>query len=354
MTHESVVLHINKTRKPCDAEKIVYSCKAVKFEVFSGILIQVMKRKNKTESSSLSLVSEYFPATKATKILGHDSGEKQEDDVVSVDPNAMWALTAGPKQAQLIMAAELEGQTLNGNKVPSVGLNRLPSSFYDVPCEVLARALLGKVLVRRLDDGRLIKGRIVETECYLGGEDKASHSYNGKVTSRNTPMFMKPGTIYVYFTYGMYYCFNISSRGDGAAVLVRALEPLEGIDYMYEQRTTMKKTNLNTPASDQSSKPKWKLHELCNGPSKLCRCLNISTNLCNKRDLSVWDGLWIESDNIGESVSPHLIITSTRIGIDSAGLEWASKPLRFYLFGYKSVSRLDKKAEQLLHDSCMQ
>ncbi|XP_034242324.1 putative 3-methyladenine DNA glycosylase isoform X2 [Thrips palmi] len=93
-----------------------------------------------------------------------------------------------------------------------VGQECLKDSFYDVPCEQLATALLGKVLVRRLENGQILKGRIVETECYLGGEDKASHSYRGKMTERNAPMFMKPGTAYVYFTYGMYHCFNISSQ----------------------------------------------------------------------------------------------------------------------------------------------
>jgi DNA-3-methyladenine glycosylase len=99
------------------------------------------------------------------------------------------------------------------NRKPVYGLSRLKDSFYNVPCEYLAKGLLGKVLVRRLNDGTLIKGRIVETECYLGGEDKASHSYNGKITERSKPMYMKPGTTYVYITYGMYHCFNISSQG---------------------------------------------------------------------------------------------------------------------------------------------
>lgn len=95
-----------------------------------------------------------------------------------------------------------------------VGQECFKDGFYDVPCEQLARALLGKMLVRRLENGHILKGRIVETECYLGGEDKASHSFGGKMTERNAPMFMKPGTAYVYFTYGMYFCFNISSQGE--------------------------------------------------------------------------------------------------------------------------------------------
>lgn len=91
---------------------------------------------------------------------------------------------------------------------------RMDTQFYDVPCEELAKSLLGKILVRQLDDNNTIRGRIVETESYLGPKDAASHSYRGKVTPRNEPMFMKPGTVYVYMTYGMYHCFNISSRGN--------------------------------------------------------------------------------------------------------------------------------------------
>lgn len=90
---------------------------------------------------------------------------------------------------------------------------RLDAQFYDTPCEEMAKNLLGKVLVRQLDENTIVRGRIVETESYLGHEDAASHSFKGKVTSRNEPMFMKPGTAYVYMTYGMYHCFNISSKG---------------------------------------------------------------------------------------------------------------------------------------------
>lgn len=92
--------------------------------------------------------------------------------------------------------------------------NRLPYSFFDCPCEELAQSLLGKILVRCLENGTILKGRIVETEGYLGVIDKASHTYQNKVTPRNIPMYMPPGTIYVYMTYGMYHCFNISSQGE--------------------------------------------------------------------------------------------------------------------------------------------
>lgn len=87
--------------------------------------------------------------------------------------------------------------------------------------------ILGKVLVRRLENGTILKGRIVETEGYLGAVDKASHSYQNKVTPRNVPMYMSPGTIYVYMTYGMYYCFNISSQGELVII---------NINYYFEKQ----------------------------------------------------------------------------------------------------------------------
>jgi hypothetical protein len=117
------------------------------------------------------------------------------------------------KLSNLLHADDILQSSYKDIRTPVCGLDRLKESFYDVPCEDLAKRLLGKVLVRRLNDGTLIKGRIVETECYLGGEDKASHSYNGRITERSKPMYMKPGTTYVYITYGMYHCFNISSQG---------------------------------------------------------------------------------------------------------------------------------------------
>ncbi|KAK7791150.1 hypothetical protein R5R35_008582 [Gryllus longicercus] len=229
------------------------------------------------------------------------------------------------------------------------GDSRLTYSFYNVPCEELAQKLLGKVLVRSLENGIVLKGRIVETECYLGGNDKASHSFNGKVTPRNKPMFMKPGTTYVYFTYGMYFCFNISSLGDGAAVLVRAVDPLQGHDFMNTQRINQRmrsKKNLLQADSKKCNVPTIKPHELCNGPGKLCISLCIDEKSCNMQDLSSWGGMWIESDSEGEQICSGGWVTSTRIGIDSAGPEWALKPLRFYIFGNNSVSKRDRKREQ--------
>ncbi|XP_014215010.1 uncharacterized protein LOC106644134 [Copidosoma floridanum] len=213
---------------------------------------------------------------------------------------------------------------------------RLPYSFFNVPCKTLAKNMLGKVLVRKLDDGTILKGRIVETESYLGGEDKASQTYGGKVTLRNIPMFMVPGTIYVYFTYGMYHCFNISSQEEGSAVLIRALEPLEGIQHMTEHRSQRPYAKLQKKLSKV-----LKFHELCNGPSKTCMALKLE-KCHSKYSICKWKGLWLEDDGYQEEIK---IVECPRIGIDSAGEEWANKPLRYYVYGHNCVSKRDKNAE---------
>ncbi|XP_061604373.1 DNA-3-methyladenine glycosylase isoform X3 [Phyllopteryx taeniolatus] len=154
---------------------------------------------------------------------------------------------------------------------------RLGEDFFTQPCVALAKAFLGKVLVRRREDGTELRGRVVETEAYLGGEDKASHSAGGKRTERNTAMFMKPGAIYVYPIYGVYLCMNVSSEGrrDGAAVLLRSLEPLQGHAVMRQLRAARRKDGAR-PLKDK---------ELCNGPSKLCQALDVPRRF-DRRDLA--------------------------------------------------------------------
>eukprot|EP00105_Crassostrea_gigas_P018830 XP_011437056.1 PREDICTED: uncharacterized protein LOC105335077 isoform X1 [Crassostrea gigas] len=207
--------------------------------------------------------------------------------------------------------------------------SRLVKSFYKQDCESLAKALLGKVLVRYCKDtGERLSGLIVETEAYLGGEDKGAHSFNGKRTNKNEAMFMEPGTCYVYNIYGMYCCMNISSEGEGAAVLLRGIDPVDGIDHMQKIR------------SQKTLKEK----DLCNGPSKLCQALKISKDKFNKVDMSSSDEIWLED---GEDLPGTNIVTGARINIDYAE-EWAQKPLRFYILGNKSVSKRDKAAEDSL------
>lgn len=231
---------------------------------------------------------------------------------------------------------------------------RLGEEFYNaLSCEEMAKSLLGKVLVRRLDDdddGAVLRGRIVETESYPGGNDVASHSFNGKVTARNEPMFMKPGTTYVYLTYGMYNCFNISSKGifrynfylsanrthlfyfstgDGAAVLLRSIEPLENLETM----TCLRKRFRKCPKTELKSR------DLCNGPAKLCMSFAIDIQSCNKQDLTSWCGMWVEEDEHSRSVDS--IVCCPRIGI-KCEKEWQDKFLRFYILDNPYVSKLEK------------
>jgi DNA-3-methyladenine glycosylase len=183
-------------------------------------------------------------------------------------------------------------------------MKRLPCSFFDRDTKVVARELLGKYLVLRTAQGT-ISGKIVETEAYHEN-DPASHSYRGK-TPRNTPMFGKPGHAYVYFTYGMHWCFNIVTEPDGTAgaVLIRAVEPVQGIKLMQANR---KKTDLKI---------------LTNGPAKLTQAFGIDREF-NGKDLC-HGPLGIYSDQ-GNS-EKFKIMRTRRIGISQA----EQALLRFYV-----------------------
>ncbi|MCS7060824.1 MAG: DNA-3-methyladenine glycosylase [Anaerolineae bacterium] len=177
-------------------------------------------------------------------------------------------------------------------------MGRLPRSFFARDTRLVARELLGRVLVRVLDDGTRLSGRIVETEAYCPG-DTAAHAYRGQ-TARNAPMFMQPGVAYVYFTYGMHYCFNVVTEqaGTPAAVLVRALEPLEGIDIMRQHRSR----NGVAPAD----------RDLCRGPARLCRALCIDRAFNGYDMLHVDSRLFIER---GHPVPDSRTAASPRIGV---------------------------------------
>ncbi len=199
---------------------------------------------------------------------------------------------------------------------------RLPRSFFARPADELAPRLLGCRLMRRLDDGTLLGGVIVETEAYLGPEDKAAHSFGGRRTPRTEPMYMLPGTSYVYFTYGMHHCMNVSAKAVDVphAVLLRALEPTDGLDRMAVLR--------GRPAGPVLAK------ELCSGPAKLCQALAIDRSL-TAVDTCESDVLWFER---GRKLSDASVGRSARVGIGYAG-EWVEKPLRWFVLGNSCVSR---------------
>lgn len=184
---------------------------------------------------------------------------------------------------------------------------RLERSFYLRDARTVARELLGQVLVTELDGGRA-SGIIIETEAYLGGEDPASHAHRGP-TGRNRAMFLQGGHAYVYFIYGMYYCFNVVTglEGSGEAVLIRGVEPLEGIGMMQQRR----------------KRPLRRTSDIANGPGKLAIALGIGPEL-NGADLTVHPGIWIEG---GAPLPDADVISTPRIGI-TKGVEHPWRWLR--------------------------
>lgn len=199
----------------------------------------------------------------------------------------------------------------------------LAKDFYDRDTLTVARELLGKNLVNETSGFR-VSGRIVEVEAYMGPLDKAAHSYNFRRTERVEAMYGEAGTVYVFFIYGMHYCFNVVTNGINMpeAVLIRALEPLEGLDTMSHNRFGKSLEELS----------KRERINLTNGPSKLCSALGISKSY-NMKSL-VNSELHIE-DGLKEAIS---IKTSKRIGIDYAE-EAKDYPWRFFIDGNKYVSK---------------
>jgi len=195
---------------------------------------------------------------------------------------------------------------------------KLGRAFYTrADVVALARRLLGTRLVARTRGGRRVSGIIVETEAYRGPEDRASHAYGGRRTRRTETMYARGGTAYVYFVYGMYHQFNVVTNVADVphAVLVRALEPVEGVDLMRRRRGGA------TP------------DELTSGPGKLCIALGIDRHL-DGADL-LGDRVWLEP---GRRVSPAAIAAGPRVGIDYAE-DWVARPWRFWLRDNPFVSR---------------
>lgn len=188
---------------------------------------------------------------------------------------------------------------------------KITKSFFNQNTIKVAKALLGCYLTHKTREGTTI-GRIVETEAYLAN-DPASHSFKGK-TKRNASMFGQSGRAYIYFTYGMHHCFNVVTRpkGIGEAVLIRALEPVSGLELMKKRRKISE------------------IHNLCNGPAKLVQAMEITGEM-NGTDLTKSKLRIISGENIAEKD----IVKTKRIGISKA----PNLKLRFYIKSNKFVSR---------------
>jgi DNA-3-methyladenine glycosylase len=200
-----------------------------------------------------------------------------------------------------------------------MGSSRLSRGFYTrASVLAVARDLLGRRLVVPARNGTRVAGIIVETEAYRGPEDRASHAYGGRRTARTETMYRRGGTAYVYFVYGMYHQFNVVTNEAEIphAVLVRALQPTEGIGLMRRRR---------------GARPD---HELTSGPGKLCIALGIDRRH-DGADLRE-ERVWIEAGD--GPPAPASITCGPRVGIDYAGA-WARRPWRFWIRGHPSVSR---------------
>jgi len=183
----------------------------------------------------------------------------------------------------------------------------------------VARELLGKRLVVPAVGGGRVSGRVVEVEAYLGVGDRAAHSYGGRRTRRTETMYAVGGTAYVFFVYGMHHQFNVVTgpAGQPHAVLVRAVEPDEGVEVMRGRR------------------PVPKERELTSGPGKLCRALGLDLSY-DGEDLTRGARAWLEET--GVRYKPDEVATGPRIGVDYAG-EDALRPWRFWVKGNEYVSR---------------
>jgi DNA-3-methyladenine glycosylase len=187
-------------------------------------------------------------------------------------------------------------------------LKKLERAFYERETLDVARDLLGKYLVHHTTDGKTV-GKIVEVEAYVGINDAACHAYNGKNTKRTKIMFGQGGHAYIYLIYGVYYCMNIVTNQEHypEAVLIRALEPIDGLDIMQKRRKTDNKLNL------------------CSGPGKMCNAMGISKSQ-NEMDLC-GETMYLLS---GEVVPSEDIIATPRINIDYAE-EAREYPWRFII-----------------------
>lgn len=194
-------------------------------------------------------------------------------------------------------------------------MEKLSREFYNRDTVTVARELLGKCLVRVVD-GQTLVGRVTETEAYVGPIDKACHAYGGRRTPRTETLYARPGTAYIYLIYGMYHCLNFVTEAEGTpcAVLLRAIEPVEGTETMALNRFGRLPGELSS----------YQRKNFLNGPGKLCKALLLDKST-NGADL-LGDTLWLGEDGF----RPGTVHAGKRVGIDYAE-EAVDFPWRFYL-----------------------
>lgn len=207
----------------------------------------------------------------------------------------------GRKSTTPIGVRPVSAETIN-----AVRRDIVPRSFYNREPQIVGQELLGKLLVRR-EGRKLLVGRIVETEAYLGLDDPAAHAAAGK-TARNAVLFGPPGHAYVYFIYGTNYCLNVSclQEGDAGCVLIRALEPVIGVEQMAQHRGI--ELGENTSVT--------KLRSIAGGPGRLAQALGIIRHRDNGKDVTdtVKSDLWIADDGF----RPERVVATPRVGITKA------------------------------------
>jgi len=183
---------------------------------------------------------------------------------------------------------------------------KLNRNFYTGPTLKVAKELLGKYIIRKVGKRELV-GKIIETEAYIGPQDRASHAFGGKITPRNQAEYLIGGHIYIYLVYGMYWQLNFSTgaKGKPECVLIRALDPL---------------------ISDIRGQIRENSRFIANGPGKLCRYLKLDKSFYGE-DVTKSKRIWVEN----RGLKPQKILATGRIGIDYAGLYWARRKWRFLI-----------------------
>lgn len=204
------------------------------------------------------------------------------------------------------------------------GARRWTRCDYSIDAITLAQRIIGHRLVHVTRGGTRVSGIIVETEAYLGVEDRAAHTFGGRRTARNASMYAHAGTAYVYFTYGMHHCMNVvcGREGEPTAVLIRALEPEEGMGLMSRRRRGRGGKAV-------------RVEDLCSGPAKLTQALGIDLRQ-DGVDLGVHPRLFVEW--LGDGGASRPLENTARVGVESAR-EWGKAPLRWFVRGSRFASR---------------